>query len=127
MRLRAAEAAGRDVFVTKSREMENLIAAPVLIRWMKEVNWSGAPDIEPTFTRTDYKDVGLGAFLHAKGDECWAPGKRTRIIADGGTVLGKPRFAREICGLTETYADLSEEARTLVEKLAEFIKASNPR
>lgn len=39
----------------------------------------------------------------------------------------KAACARDICALTDSYADLSDEARTLVEKLAEFIKASNPR
>ena len=113
------------MFVTKSREIENLIAAPVLIRWMKEVNWLSAPDVEPNFSQDHYKDRGLGKFLHEEGAKCWVTGKRERIIADGETILAKPRFAREICALTKKYEDLSEEAKGLVERLAKFIDDAN--
>lgn len=119
--LRAAEAAGKPVFVTKSREIENLVAAPVLKAWMRE-RWKRPGDGEPGFTQADYAEEYLGAFLKNLG---W--GEPPETAAESGTTRNKAEFARQINALTATYDDLSAEAQGLVERLAKFIEDANQR
>jgi hypothetical protein len=123
-RLQAAEVAKRPVFVTKSREMENLIAAPVLMDWMR-AHWK-----EPTagvlaFAEKDYATKYLGTFLTEQGTAAWKVAPKPVIAAESGTIKNKAEFAREICALTKKYEHLSEEAKGLVVRLAKFIEDAN--
>jgi energy-coupling factor transporter ATP-binding protein EcfA2 len=119
--LRAQEAAGKPVFVTKSREIENLVAAPILKKWMRK-RWKVSGQGEPAFTQEDFSEACLGSFLQGLD---W--GDAGAIATESGTIREKARFAREINELTPDFESLSQEAKGLVERLGAFIEASNPR
>lgn len=122
---RLKEIFGDNLYVLKSREIENLISKKVLEDTLKADN-----KLEK-LEYNKYKTRGYTEAMYAKPDKKMAEFIDDTFIlpkkysGEGKSLKNKVRFASMAINNMKKYDDLSEEAKELTEKIVEFIVTSN--
>ena len=136
------EALGERYIKFESKEIENTLT-PAVIRG---VIATYEEDAElNTFKQKDYQRKGLGKFIDKTVLKKPEESKRylasvARLEKNGkdtstatgyadssGTIKGKVQFCKKALSLLNSYSDLSDEARSVTEKLAKFVLQENPK
>lgn len=105
-----------------SREIENLLTPEVIAEVVNE--YEGGETELNVFVQGAYTSEPLGGFIEDKVLK--AKRKRTRsYAAESGTISDKVNFCQKAIGKIKTFDDLSPEAKTLAQKLYNFIKSNN--
>lgn len=112
----------------KSREIENIIKLDILEKMLQKDN-----DIDKivrkkyTSSRYPYiqsvlsnPNMGIGSFI----DDTYAVKKKYKSYT-GDTIRSKAEFANKICNEIYSLDDLTEEAKDLTKKVADFIIKNN--
>jgi len=114
------EKLGSRFYLLKAGEVENLISKKVLLAVIKDYEGED-PDIQ-YFNELDYKDEPLGEFIEKKLNKKKRKGSYS---ADSGTISSKHQFSKKAIKYTEQWDDLSNEAKSICERIYEFITEHN--
>lgn len=103
-------------------EIENLITFETLKQILINQNPSQKAKIYAIFKREkQFSNKKLGKFI----DELFPEGKIKKYAAESGTIKNKLEFCKEAINVMNDYDKLSKEAKTLTEKIYEFISNNN--
>jgi predicted ATP-dependent endonuclease of OLD family len=118
---RLEEKLGENYYCLQSREIENLLPENIIINVIKEYENDEENKIDFNKIKlSSYKDKLLGKFIDDK-----AIGKQRLYSAESGTIKDKVNFAKKAVNYMNDYDSLSDEAKTLTERIYEFIKKNN--
>ena len=103
-------------------EIENLITFETL----KQILINQNPDKEEEIcevlnVKKEFTNKKLGKFI----DELFPKGEIKKYATESGTIKNKLEFCKEAINVMNGYDELSEEAKTLTEKIYEFIRNNN--
>lgn len=113
----------KNIYITQAREIENIISWDILRKTILRRGDSIKERLNIEKLIEKMVDAPLGELIHSKIVD-GAPKRRYRPN-ESGTILDKPRFAKEICREIESFDDLSPEAKKLTKAMFRFIEASN--
>lgn len=103
-------------------EIENLITFETLKQILINQNPTQKAKIYAIFKREkQFSNKKLGKFI----DELFPEGKIKKYAAESGTIKNKLEFCKEAINVMNDYDKLSKEAKTLTEKIYEFISNNN--
>ena len=100
-------------------EIENLITFETLKQILINQNPNKKEEIcEVLSNKKQFLNKKLGKFI----DELFPAGDIKRYAAESGTIKNKLEFCKEAINVMNDYDELSEEAKTLTQKIYEFIE-----
>lgn len=103
-------------------EIENLITFETLKQILINQNPNKKEEIcEVLSNKKQFLNKKLGKFI----DELFPAGDIKRYAAESGTIKNKLEFCKEAINVMNDYDELSEEAKTLTQKIYEFISNNN--
>lgn len=103
-------------------EIENLITFETLKQILINQNPNKKEEIcEVLSNKKQFLNKKLGKFI----DELFPAGDIKRYAAESGTIKNKLEFCKEAINVMNGYDELSEEAKTLTEKIYKFISNNN--
>ncbi len=103
-------------------EIENLITFETLKQILINQNSNKKEEIcEVLSNKKQFSNRKLGKFI----DELFPAGDIKRYAAESGTIKNKLEFCKEAINVMNDYDELSEEAKTLTQKIYEFISNNN--
>lgn len=103
-------------------EIENLITFETLKQILINQNEDEKEKIcEVLSNKKQFSNKKLGKFI----DELFPEGDIKRYAAESGTIKNKLEFCKEAINVMNDYEKLSEEAKTLTEKIYKFISNNN--
>ncbi|MDY4016151.1 MAG: ATP-binding protein [Bacilli bacterium] len=103
-------------------EIENLITFETLKQILINQNPDKEEEIcEVLSNKKQFSNKKLGKFI----DELFPEGDIKRYAAESGTIKNKLEFCKEAINVMNGYDELSEEAKTLTEKIYKFISNNN--
>ena len=103
-------------------EIENLITFETLKQILINQNPDKEEEIcEVLSNKKQFSNKKLGKFI----DELFPEGDIKRYAAESGTIKNKLEFCKEAINVMNDYDELSEEAKTLTQKIYEFISNNN--
>lgn len=103
-------------------EIENLITFETLKQILINQNPNKKEEIcEVLSSKKQFSNKKLGKFI----DELFPAGDIKRYAAESGTIKNKLEFCKEAINVMNDYDELSEEAKTLTQKIYEFISNNN--
>lgn len=106
------------------REIENLVTPNVLKKVLSK--YGEDPGRLPAFNAKDYASVYLGRYIEdTLLKQAGGKQRAGSYKAKSGTITGKVDFCQKVVEATETWDDVSPEAKELVEKLYKFIADNN--
>jgi len=105
-------------YLLKGREIEN-VSSKAIIKKLISTHEGRVLDFEK-FDSKPHEQVALGEFISST-----IPGLRKKYRAEGGTVHDKLGFCKRAVAATESFEDLSDEAKELCKRLVDFIAANN--
>ena len=106
----------------ESKEIENLITPQTLRQVLIKQNTGKESLInEKIKDNIDYKHKGLGKFI----DSVLQSDEIHKYATSSGTIKNKLPFCKDVIELTDDYDSLSEEAKSLTEKIYNFIEINN--
>jgi predicted ATP-dependent endonuclease of OLD family len=110
-------------YLLNCKEVENLISKKVLLQVINyyENYFKNETPVIQEFNEEDYQNEYLGAFIESK----LSNQERASYRAESGTVKDKMAFCKKALSYTNEFDDLSEEAKTLCNKLHDFIMSNN--
>ncbi len=103
-------------------EIENLLTPDVIKNILE--HYEGDSQNINDFQYADYKDQRLGEFLEKKVIR-GTKRRKGSYKEDSGTIAGKVDFCDRAIDEIKSFADLSDEAKSLAEKLYKFIESNN--
>ena len=103
-------------------EIENLITFETLKQILINQNSNKKEEIcEVLSNKKQFSNRKLGKFI----DELFPAGDIKRYAAESGTIKNKLEFCKKAINVMNDYDELSEEAKTLTQKIYEFISNNN--
>ena len=103
-------------------EIENLITFETLKQILINQNPDKEEEIcEALSNKKQFSNKKLGKFI----DELFPAGDIKKYAAESGTIKNKLEFCKEAINVMNDYDELSEEAKTLTQKIYEFISNNN--
>lgn len=112
---------GDNFYELPVKEIENLLSQKTIEQILIKQNPKYADIITRKFLKEKkYKDKGLGKYI----DDLFESIGLKKYSAESGTVKNKLEFCQTAIGLITDYDMLTEEAKSLVEKIVDFIKAN---
>jgi len=113
---------GDNVHILNCREVENLIAAPILLKIIQD--YENNNELVLNLNYSQYQNKSLGKFID---DKLGCNRKRVSTYStSSGTVIDKIGFCNKAIKYIQTWNDLSPEAKEITEKIFDFIKKNNP-
>lgn len=103
-------------------EIENLLPQEIIKQILIRQNPESVDEIEKKFSsERKYKNKKLGSYIDSLFSNC----ELKKYSATSGTIKNKLEFCRVAIGLITDYEMLTDEAKNLIEKVVDFIKANN--
>jgi hypothetical protein len=116
------ELLGDNFYELPVTEIENLLPQKAIEQVLIKQNPKCADLIEEKFSKDrNYKSEGLGSYLDNK---LFRGTELKKYSAESGTIRNKLVFCQTAIDFITDYNMLTDEAKTLVEKIIEFIKAN---
>ena len=113
---------GNNFYELPVTEIENLITFETLKQILINQNEDEKEKIcEVLSSKKQFSNKKLGKFI----DELFPAGDIKRYAAESGTIKNKLEFCKEAINVMNDYDKLSEEAKTLTQKIYEFISNNN--
>lgn len=113
---------GNNFYELSAIEIENLITFETLKQILINQNEDEKEKIcEVLNNKKQFSNKKLGKFI----DELFPEGKIKKYAAESGTIKNKLEFCKEAINVMNDYDKLSKEAKTLTEKIYEFISNNN--
>ena len=113
---------GNNFYELSAIEIENLITFETLKQILINQNPDKEEEIcEVLSNKKQFSNKKLGKFI----DELFPEGDIKRYAAESGTIKNKLEFCKEAMNVMNDYDELSEEAKTLTQKIYEFISNNN--
>lgn len=113
---------GNNFYELSATEIENLITFETLKQILINQNPNKEEEIcEVLSNKKQFSNKKLGKFI----DELFPEGDIKRYAAESGTIKNKLEFCKEAINVMNDYDELSEEAKTLTQKIYEFISNNN--
>lgn len=112
-----------NIYVTQAREIENIISWDVLKKTILGRGDSIKERLNVDKLIEKMVDTPLGELIQNKIID--GEPKRKYKSNESGTILDKPRFAKEVCREIESFDDLSAEAKRLTKAMFKFIERAN--
>lgn len=113
---------GNNFYELSAIEIENLITFETLKQILINQNEDEKEKIcEVLSSKKQFSNKKLGKFI----DELFPEGDIKRYAAESGTIKNKLEFCKEAINVMNDYDKLSEEAKTLTQKIYEFISNNN--
>ena len=113
---------GNNFYELSATEIENLITFETLKQILINQNPDKEEEIcEVLSNKKQFSNKKLGKFI----DELFPEGDIKRYAAESGTIKNKLEFCKEAINVMNDYDKLSEEAKTLTQKIYEFISNNN--
>lgn len=113
---------GNNFYELSAIEIENLITFETLKQILINQNEDEKEKIcEVLNNKKQFSNKKLGKFI----DELFPEGDIKRYAAESGTIKNKLEFCKEAINVMNDYDKLSKEAKTLTEKIYEFISNNN--
>lgn len=113
----------KNIYITQAREIENIVSWDILRKTILSRGDSIKERLNLEKIIEKMVDTPLGELIHSKIID--GEPKRKYKPNESGTILDKPRFAKEICKEIESFDDLSVEAKKLTKAMFKFIERSN--
>lgn len=108
-------------YCLESKEIENLLSPSILIKILQSYK---EDEFKDDFKQEDYKSQSLGSFIEKT--ILIKKKRKGSYSEESGTITDKLTFCNKAISYIEKYDDLSPEAKSLTEKIYNFIKLSNP-
>lgn len=113
---------GNNFYELSAIEIENLITFETLKQILINQNEDEKEKIcEVLSNKKQFSNKKLGKFI----DELFPEGKIKKYAAESGTIKNKLEFCKEAINVMNDYDKLSKDAKTLTEKIYEFISNNN--
>ena len=113
---------GNNFYELSAIEIENLITFETLKQILINQNPDKEEEIcEVLSNKKQFSNKKLGKFI----DKLFPEGDIKRYAAESGTIKNKLEFCKEAINVMNDYDKLSEEAKTLTQKIYEFISNNN--
>ena len=119
------EVLGEHFQITEGKEIENILALPIIIKSIKTLEKNNSAKIvydEDKLSRSNYLNESLGKFIEASFENL-----NRKYEAESGTLFCKLEFCRTAIAHLKNLSDLTLEARNLTERIYEFIESANPK
>lgn len=119
---RLRELLGENFYELSVKEVENLITFDTLRKVILTQNPKKENDINNAFTREKpFANKGLGDFI----DALFKNNEIKKYATEGGTIKNKIEFCRTVIEVVDSFDKLSDEAKSLTEKIYAFIEKNN--
>lgn len=113
---------GNNFYELSATEIENLITFETLKQILINQNPNKEEEIcEVLKDKKEFTNKKLGNFI----DGLFPEGGIKKYAAESGTIKNKLEFCKEAISVMNDYDKLSKEAKTLTEKIYEFISNNN--
>lgn len=117
------EVLGEHFQIIEGREIENILALPILIKSIKTLEKNNSANVvydENKLSKSNYLNKPLGRLIVSSFENL-----NRKYEADSGTIFCKLDFCRAALSNLKNIDDLSPEARKLTELIFKFIESAN--